>query len=163
LKVLAVAPDSPAAQAGIEVGDVLIKANRTPIASPEQLAAAVRDSDGNVTVTVRDVRTGRDVAVEVQAGVAPRTRPANISLGVKVELAFYQGEPAVKVVEVEPNSPAQRARIAPGMLIVIVNGTRVTNPDKLAEAERTAAGALKLQVVNPGDRSEQTVDVKLTN
>ncbi len=133
LKVIRVEERSPAAKAGIEAGDILVKANGESISSPEQLAATFRNSDGTLTLAVRDVRTGRDVVVNVELERKPGKNGSPKRLGVKTELAFYGGEAAVKVTEVEPDSPAERAGIVPGLLILKANGNRILHPDKLAE------------------------------
>lgn len=61
LLVVGVAPDSPAARAGVLVGDVILAFDGQPIASPEELLDALTGD-----------RVGRDVAVRVLRGGAPR-------------------------------------------------------------------------------------------
>ena len=53
--------------------DILVKANSTLLTSPDQLADEFRKSNGRLALTVRDVRTGRDVLVDVD--------PRNLSQG----------------------------------------------------------------------------------
>ncbi len=169
LKVTEVEPASVAAQAGIELGDILVKANGVALKSPEQLSAEFRNGNGTLTLTVRDVRTGRDVPVVIESApsasrpsaVTRERVPGSKRLGVTTELAFYDGEAVVKVTEVEKDSPADRAGIRAGLLILKANGNRILHPDKLVEAERGARGNLRLQVVDPQDRQERVVEVDL--
>lgn len=160
LKVVQVTPESPAAKAGIETGDLLVEANREPLRSQQQLDEAYRISRGKFSLTVRDVRSGRDVLVDVEAD-SPLTPPRSTSLGVTTQLAFYGGEPAVKVTAVDASSPAQRAGITVGLLILKANGTPVVSPQILTEIEQKSRGVLQLQVVDPKDRSERDVKVSM--
>lgn len=65
LKIVRIQPDSAAARAGLEKGDVLVKIDGKPIGNIESLVTALRNSNGRITLTVRDVRTGREVPVDV--------------------------------------------------------------------------------------------------
>ena len=136
LKVVDVAPGSPAQQAGIEPGDILVKANGVTLESQAQLDAAYRTSGGAFAVTVRDVRTDRDVLVDIappaaatdDATTAPALNRGMKPIGVTTELAFYQGEAALKVTRVESGSAAQRFGVEPGLLILKANGKPLANP-----------------------------------
>jgi len=171
LKVTSVEPDSPAAVAGLEVGDVLVKANGVPLTEPEQLVSALRKSDGILTLAVRDVRTGREVSVEVnlmgdadEPRRAPRQPRRSATptgrMGVVTELAFYDVEAAIKVTEVVPGSPAARAGLSPGVVILEANGQKLLHPNDLAEVEREG-GRIALSVVDPGSGRQQRVTVDL--
>ena len=52
----AVAADSPAAQAGLEVGEFVQKVNGVPVQTPGEFHAAVAEADGPVTFTLWDGR-----------------------------------------------------------------------------------------------------------
>jgi serine protease Do len=82
-------------------------------------------------------------------------------LGALTEIVFYDVDPAVKVTEVEPNSPAARAGIQPGDIIVEANGAPVLHPKTLDEAVRKGGAILKLVVVSPRTNQKTQVDVKL--
>jgi S1-C subfamily serine protease len=171
LKVTRVEPDSPAAKAGLEPGDVLVAANGAAITGPEQLGNAIRKSGPTLTLTVRDSRTGRDVPVEVALGGPKPEKPlpaevpaaagAKGKLGAVTELAFYDIEAAVRVTEVEPGSPAAKAGLQPGILILQANGKSVLHPDELNDAARKSTGTLKLTVVDPRTGKKGTVDVNM--
>ena len=56
--VSAVAPGSPAAEAGIVAGDVIVSLNREEIDGPETLASLVREAPGDESVPVLVQRDG---------------------------------------------------------------------------------------------------------
>ncbi len=164
LKVVSVVRNSPAAAAGIEQGDVLVEANRTALESQQQLEDIYRRSPRGMALTVRDVRSGREVDVNVAAssattstGAAEQMQP----LGTKTKLAFYQGKPALEITDVEANSPAARAGLQSGLLILEANGKAVGSAEDLEAAERASRGRLELRVVNPKEGRDRTVRVSL--
>ncbi|WP_186774886.1 PDZ domain-containing protein [Allorhodopirellula solitaria] len=169
LKVVRVIPDSAAANAGIEPGDILVEANREALQSQNQLAEAYRKSHGQFSLTVRDVRTGRDVLVPVAAGAAansPGSMTRNrsmLALGATTELAFLNGEPVVKVTEVETNSPAALGGLKKGWLVLEADGESIASPQDLTAAEQASRGRMELVVVDPKDdrKREQTLRISL--
>jgi S1-C subfamily serine protease len=173
MKVTVVRPNSPAAAAGIEPDDVIVAANGVPITGADTLSAMLRKSAASITLTVRDTRTGRDVPVEVILSVPGAARPVPIPadpqiptgagrrLGAVTELVFDDIDPAAKVTEVEPGSPAAAAGIVPGTVIVAANGTPVLHPKELEEAVRKSGPKLTLTVVDPRTRNKSTVEVRL--
>ena len=161
LKVSRVSSGSAAAQAGIEPGDVLMKAAGTSLEGQAQLEKAYRESRGALEVTVRDIRSGRDVRIDIPSGGTPARNRNARSLGVVTETAFYGGEAALKVTQVDPKSPAQQSGIAPGLLILKVDGRAVGKPDELKDAVQRSRGQIELEIVDPQDRRERTVRVRL--
>jgi S1-C subfamily serine protease len=165
LKVVEVQADSPAGEAGLEVGDVLVEANGRALTRVDQWAAAVRNGNGKIRLLVRDVRSGRDLPVEVSWELAmdPSDGGQSIDVGVVSELAFYRGQPALKVTGVKENSPAAAAGLETGWLIVTAGGDAVSDSGQLQAAVRAAVRAeresLELEVVEP--RSGQTRTLRL--
>jgi len=68
LRIVNVAPDSPASAAGIKEGDVLTKLNDQMLINPHQLAVLVQMQEAGDRVTVHLLRDGK--AVELQAELA---------------------------------------------------------------------------------------------
>lgn len=172
MKITRVEPGSPAAKAGLEVNDVIVAANGAAITGPEQLAGAVRKSGPTLTLTVRDSRTGRDTPVEVKMeGGKPGielpklgndTEPSagkSNKLGAVTELAFYNVEAAVRVTEVEPGSPAEKAGLKVGMLILEANGKAILHPNTLIEVVRNSGATLRLKTVEPTSGISKMVTV----
>jgi len=172
LKVVRVEAGGPAQKAGIEPDDILVAANGAPLTGPEQLGSALRKSGPTMTLTVRDSRSGKDVPVEVAIGGPavqtplpadiPATNTSTGELGAVTELSFYDTEVALKVTEVEPGSPAARAGLQPGFLIVDANGKPVLHPNELNALVRSSTGPLRLTVVDPRTSAKNTVQVNMT-
>jgi S1-C subfamily serine protease len=80
---------------------------------------------------------------------------------VVTELAFYDVEAAVKVTEVEPNSPAARTGLQPGVIILEADGKPVLHPNDLNDAVRSSSGTLRLTVVEPRTGAKRAVQVSL--
>jgi serine protease Do len=77
------------------------------------------------------------------------------------EFTLYEIEAAVKVTEVVPGSPADRAGIRPGLIILAANGKQVLHPNDLAEAVRQSSATIELTVADPGSGRKGTVKVDL--
>lgn len=171
LKVVRVEPGSAAQKAGIEPDDILVAANGAPLTGPEQLGNALRKSGPTLTLTVRDSRSGKDLPVEVVIGGptdqtplpadVPAISPSTGTLGAVTELSFYDVEVALKVTEVEPGSPAARAGLQPGFLIIAANGKPVLHPSELNDLVRNSPGPLRLTVVDPRTNAKNSVQVNL--
>jgi hypothetical protein len=174
VKVATVEPTRPGAAAGLEPGDVIVAVNRTRVANIDDFAQALPAQGGQVTLIVRDVRTGEEVPVEVRAAGArsmdndrpqtPKTPAAEgvttDRFGIAGELTFFNEEAAVKVVSVKPGSPASRAGIRAGWIILKANDEPVLHPDDLAKAEEAAGGRLTLRVVDPSTDRQHTIDIQ---
>ena len=169
VRVTEVQEGSPAAKAGIEPGDVILAADNVPTDSAEQLNAAVQKSGPVLTLKVFDPRTRREVAVQVHLDAvaaapadapAPAPTPTNPTpapgsgttsaraLGIVAEAGTADLLPVVKVVQVVPGSPAEKAGIEAGDAIVGLNDKVVFAPDLLDEALKTAGNSFTLSVLD---------------
>jgi putative serine protease PepD len=68
--VATVEPDSAAAKAGIQVGDVVTGFNDLAISEPNQLTAAVREQAANAKVKITVLRNGKEQTLDVTLGAA---------------------------------------------------------------------------------------------
>jgi S1-C subfamily serine protease len=173
VRVTEVQEGSPAAKAGIEPGDVLLSADGTPAETPDQFIAVVQKSGPVLNLKVFDPRTRREVPVQVhfeavaaaptgsapapenvpQSAPAPTPTPSSgptsaRALGIVAEAGTADLLPVVKVVQVVPGSPAEKAGIEPGDAIVGLNDKVVFAPELLDEALRTAGTAFTLNVLD---------------
>ncbi len=171
VKVAQVERNSPGADAGLEVGDVIVKVGRQEVSDEQQFAQALPRRAGTLTLVVRDVRSGREVPIEVRAlgtdsQSAPMDRPADPPTtdaangwGIQGEVTFFNAEAAVRVVRVTPNSPADRAGIQPGMILVMANGQPILHPDDLSKLPLGNGDRVEFRGVNPATNREFTVEV----
>jgi serine protease Do len=172
VRVTEVQEGSPAGKSGIEPGDVIVAANDTPVEDLEGLNAAVQKSGPVMTLKVFDPRTRREVPVQVHLdavaaapsvgrpapGSAPLPTPAPTApgggalsargIGLVVEAGTADLLPVVKVIQVSPESPAERAGIEPGDAIVGLNDKVIFAPDLLDEAMKTAGDSFTLNVLD---------------
>ncbi len=134
--VIEVAPDS---LSRLRVGDVIIKVDGKPVASPEELIDAVGEPELGEQFTIRVIRGSKRITfAQVQSPSA--------FLGTAVK--DTPGGDGVTVVEVEPDSPAEAAPIKPGDVIVAIDGDAIGTGDDLLAA---------VAAHSPGDEVTVTV------
>jgi S1-C subfamily serine protease len=69
--VASVAPDGPAAAAGLLIGDVILSLDGTPVAAPEDLLDLLTGSRVGQTATLKLLRGGSPAEVTVTIGARP--------------------------------------------------------------------------------------------
>ncbi len=127
---------SPAARAGLERGDILLAAGDTPIASSLDLERAVFDRPGGERLTLRYRHSGAEKTAEVSL---ESSRPAAIEQAVNaagdaawqkmglrlrpvgadaVNRSYPQFRGGLAVTDVRPDSPAERAGVQRGDILV---------------------------------------------
>jgi serine protease Do len=154
--VAKVTPDSPAAAAGIQASDVILKFDGQPVENMRSLPRAVAAAPIGKSVPVELLRKGQTVDITVTVGRLPESEegeeaeqaapPAQIEpeheelLGLSIapltdELRdrFKIGKTVegVVITEVEPNSPAAQKDVKPGDVIVEVTQEKVTDPQEV--------------------------------
>ncbi len=141
----------PAKAAGIDVGDVIVKFNGTPVKASSDLPRIVASTPVGQKVDVVVVRKGDEVTKPVTLGRLEDTeKPQQANLkqpdtestvrqalglslsGVTDELRkrynIKDGQKGVVVTRVDPNSNAADKRIQPGEMIVEVGQEAVSTP-----------------------------------
>jgi regulator of sigma E protease len=129
---------SPAATAGLRTGDVIVAAGGQPIAYWEDLDRAVGASNGRPL----ELRVRRDGA-EVPLTVTPRLRtvPDPVFREPREVWDVGAGPQLLPVItSIGPGSPAERAGLKSGDVVVAVAGQPLYTHDDLLEAIRTRAG-----------------------
>jgi len=134
--------NQPAFQAGIKVGDIIMKIGGTPVNSPGGMIRLVGNISPGQSVQVDILRQGERKSLSVKLGrrVDPREQLANLnsnavtSWGVEISDLDTQlqnkyqvfNKEGVMVTKVFPESSADRGGLKEGDLITAVNDRKVT-------------------------------------
>lgn len=164
-----VRPDSPAAKAGIERGDVILQLNGTNVDGPDDLSVRVSQLAPGTVVHLQVFRGGqsRDVAVTLgefaeteQAGAGspgPTTSAALQGVQVQTLTATLDHQlnlplttTGVVVTMIDPNSNAAAAGLKQGDVIQEVNRKTVRNTEQYEQALRTSGNQPALLLVDSG-------------
>ncbi len=158
--VAEVSDDSPAAKAGFERGDVILKYDGKPVARVTDLTRMVADTKAGNTADVVVWRDNAEKTLKVEIGRMPNEdqvvakaeqpgEPANTpKLGVMLakltpearqQLNLPESAEGVVVTDVQPGSPAAEKGLQPGDVIVEADRKQVTDPKAVADAVRAAA------------------------
>jgi serine protease Do len=155
--VTSVMKDGPAAQAGLQRGDVILKFHGRDIVEMDDLPAAVAGTRPDTPATLVVRRDGKEQAFQVKVGTMPAERPERaetpepsrqqgrwgIGLGeLDAETAQKLGlspKEGVLVTGVQPGSPAEAAGIRADDVILEVNRQKVSSV-KEAQAHAQAPG-----------------------
>ncbi len=153
--------DSPAAKAGVKVGDVIGAVNGETVAGPRELARRIAALGPTKTVKLTLSRDGREQTVEATLGAMPSdravaaapapapTESAEADLG-KLGLELAAAEGGVKIVSVTPDSAAAQHELATGDVIVEAGGKEAAKPADVSaaldEARRNGRKAVLLRV-----------------
>ena len=167
--VAGVEPDSPAAKAGLEPGDVIESVNGAKVANPRDLALDVSAVKPGETASLHLLRDGggKDVTVTVatlpgeaaHAGAADQQQPgiglalAPLSPDMRAQLNLPGRTRGAVVAEVRPGSPAEQAGLQQGDVVVGVGSKAVASPEEAVSAIRAATSSGKaaaLRIVRDG-------------
>jgi M6 family metalloprotease-like protein len=144
LAIADVEPGSPAAQAGLRKGDLLLKANDRPVKDGAALRELLQAGAPGSTVRLNLSRDGK--AVEAPVRLAATSRPMSVTgqrglLGVRVGES-REGE-GVAVQQLTPAMPAEQAGLRNGDVILKVDDAPLATQPDLTDA---------LSGRQPGDR-----------
>lgn len=177
--IASVLPATPAERAGLRPGEVITAVNGQPVNSPRDLAALIGaikpggqarldllDNGKAANVTVALGSLPGDVAA---SNPAPEARGARLGMAlepitpeVRSQLNLPPGTQGAAVAQAAPDSPAARAGIQAGDVIVGVGQTPVTSVQEalsaIHEAERKG-GVMALRVLRHGKAAFVAIDV----
>jgi serine protease Do len=154
-EVIRVEDGSPAARAGIRLGDVIVRIGDAPVGTVAELRAALARLEPGASVTLGIVRYGSPQRITLTPGVVTSgTRPQRAAAAAegpaRAGLQVTQRGGRVVIAAVQPYSSAARAGVRPGQAIVSANGREIGSVDQLAQVVRGASeGALSLIVDDP--------------
>lgn len=172
--VAEVTPGSPAQNAGLEQGDVIVEFDGSPVADVgvfrNRVSLKAPDSSQKITI----LRDGERRMLKVTIGRLPDQNEVAVEtsdqtlgeLGITVQTLTpdlarqfdYQGETGVVVTRVTSDSVAEEAGLQPGTLIQEVNRNRVQNVDEFKQAlEQSKATGSVLLLARVGEYSRYLV------
>ena len=136
--------DSPAAAAGLRVGDVISTVNAKRVDRAVDFLVTMLDRKAGETARLGVVRGGKTQEIRLSLAEAPKPdgkRLAKERLGLTVEEAkedvarrfLLRRAGGVIVMGVEPRSPADRAGVKPGDMLVSLGPYWLTDTDMLGQ------------------------------
>lgn len=172
--VVAVQPGSPAEKAGVQRGDIILEANGTAVNDAGALRQALggRSAGDVLTLKVRhgDAQKSLSVTVGTRDGrpwigilpLAGRGDQSAFGPGMRGNGMMFPTEGAL-VEGVAPNSPAEKAGLKKGDLILSVNGTTVDERNALADlvSSKKVGDTITLSVTSRERRDAHDVKVTL--
>ena len=170
-----VTADSPAGRAGLKSGDVILAFNNKPMTSVNLLRNEVAGIKPGDTVPLQVLRDGKKLDLSAKIGEQPKDMVAaeqggngggesgqpssDTVLGMTLQplnadLAASMGTRArhgLVITDVDPDSPAGRAGLAQGMVLLEVNHTPVRTVHEVQEqVQRTPSKKYVLMLVESG-------------
>lgn len=158
--VAAVVPKSPAAEAGLEPGDVIEAVGGRRLEQAQELLGLVLEQPVGTRVRLAILRRGKALEVWLRVG----KRPAAAALGQnatpaakrdKLELARLtpelrrryklKGRDGVLILRVAPDSAAARAGLRRGDLVLELDRKALRDPERLRKALRAGEALLRVQ------------------
>ncbi len=182
--VASIVDGSPAAAAGVKVGDVIMAFGGRPIATMKDLTRAVAATPDGASRPIEVWRDGgavtltTTIAAAREAGDTPMRQRAEAALAVpalglklaavdertRQRLGLADDARGVVVVGVDRGKDAAEKGLRPGDLITRVNQQPVVSPADVARAVETAAKAARKSVLLMIERNQQSrfVAIELT-
>jgi serine protease Do len=118
-----VEPESPAAKAGLQRGDILLGLDGRPLRSAEEYLQRERESSHGATLRLRVLRDREEKEIAVKAMRFPQEKADDLAwqlLGISVS----EGEGGLAVKKVRPGSPAAQIGIERGDVILELSGAQ---------------------------------------
>ncbi|WGS23888.1 MULTISPECIES: DegQ family serine endoprotease [unclassified Bradyrhizobium] len=168
-----VAPNSPAAKAGLKLSDLIVAIDGTPIDDPNAFdyRFATRPLGGSAEIDVQ--RGGKPVKLTVPLETAPDTnrdeivltarspfqgaRVANISPALADELHLDAGAEGVVVTELADDGTAANVGFQKGDIIIAVNNQKIARTSDLERASKTGTRIWRITLVRAGQQINVTL------
>lgn len=170
--VAAVVPGSPAEEAGLQRGDIILEIDGAAVNSPLDLHEAIQTKEAGDTIEVSVQRGSERLTYSVELGEQDGQAYLGVQpcgglffgmgpLGGRLG-PFVAGEPAFLITRVIPDSQADKAGLQEGDRIVGIDGEPVETGQRLADIIQTRepGDRIELEVIRPGE--EETLQIEVT-
>ncbi|OIJ38408.1 MULTISPECIES: Do family serine endopeptidase [Acinetobacter] len=168
--VTQIAPNSPAAKAGLQAGDVILKYNGTGISRTSELLNYLNRSAPKQQIQLEVLRDDKRRNINATLSAAPDDTPANASnqaqpnkgpvIGVTIrnltpnEMSSLDIKGGVVIQDVRPGGVAAQARIMPNDVVTNINGKTVLNSNQFVEtvSELNKGSVARVTLIRQGQR-----------
>jgi serine protease Do len=180
LIVREVTPNSPAAKAGMKRGDKIVQLEGKEVKDFDQFVRMLNEHKPGHKVMMRVMREGKEEALAVTLGEMPRqldTGPgAGFGLGARGPFLGVQtaelteemknrlgvtAEQGAAIMDIVPGSPAAKAGLRRGDVILSIGKQKVTGPMDLREAIRAAGTDKEVTLKIARGKEEKEIHVQL--
>jgi S1-C subfamily serine protease len=145
-----VAPNSPAAKAGIQAGDRIVRLGPWQNKPVEDLKTTIQIVRNPVPIRIE--RRGKELPIDIDANLAGH--PVRLGAGWIEDPALPQ---CVVITQVTAESPAHRAGLAAGDIVMELDGRPIVSSDELKQQVIDAQGRLQFRIDRQGRTHEITV------
>ena len=170
--ISSITPNSPAAQAKFQPGDVIVEFDGRPIERSAALPPIVAATTVNSDTVVKVFRSGKPHTIKVKVGLLEADQlaanePVSGPLGVVVsdltreDRAAIGVENGVRVDQVEPGKPAAVAGLQPRDIIVSFNHSPIDNVAELSKISRQTKPGSTVPVLEQRQRQIQFLALKV--
>ncbi len=174
---------TPADKYGLKQGDIVTHVGDQSVYAPDDLIRYVSTQPVDEAIRLTIIRNVQDPGPQkvqtIHVVLSKKhidtlrpviaAEPKSAWRGMRVDYAtavpslaeqsrYIDKEGCVAVVDVEPDSPAWRVGLRPGVFVSYVNDQRVSNPDQFYRSASLGSGAVRLTLTTPID-DEFTVTV----
>ena len=166
--VAEVTRNSPAAQAGIKPGDVIVSVDNQAVDDVNAFDYRFATKPLGGTATLGLLRDGRELAVKVALQTAPSTprdeitihtrspfsgaKVANLSPALADELQLQNADEGVVIVDVDSGSYASNLGFRRGDIILSVNGEHIAKTRDLARATERPSNSWQIVIRRGGQQ-----------
>jgi serine protease Do len=182
--IAAIDPGSPAVQAKLQPGDIILSYDGKPIERSRQLPRLVADTPPDKPVKVTVWRDGKEHEVELKMAVLNPNRPApappepekpkpvatvdafglklaKLSPEIRKQFSLPDAAKGMVITEVPPNSAAAAQGLRPGDLVIAIGHAAVATGDEIPQLTAAAKKAGQKKVLVRVEREGSTRFVAL--
>jgi serine protease Do len=178
-EVTKVVDSSAAFKAGLKQGDIITKVNNSPISGPESLSKAIRDREPKDVVTIYFIRDNQEQSTKVTLEGVKQVQINDLVLrpDMQFNIDHFRGlsrhprlgahiqdtedSAGVKVLQVDPESPAAKAGLQKDDIITAIDGKKVAGTDDALDVLQDGQEKFNYSVTVTRGGSALTLQVKI--